>query len=97
MAARKQFTAEADVEDGVPNKMWKANPPGPEQRELNRMFQQGIIGVSDTPAKIRSRNPMFSSYPARTFALHFRTTKARYGLNGKSFNCLVLLYFTLKP
>ncbi|KAG4075390.1 hypothetical protein HA402_007967 [Bradysia odoriphaga] len=80
MATRKQAAAD-ELENNVPAKMWKVNPPGPEQKELNRMFQQGLISISDTPAKVRSRYPMFNSFAPKTFALHFRTTKARYGLN----------------
>lgn len=68
-------------------KIWKENPPGPEQKELERLFRKGIIDSTDTPAKIRVRHQLFAGFPPKTFALHFRTTKARIGLYGnKSYN-----------
>lgn len=90
MSRRKIAAGNLDTDEDVPSKMWRANPPGPEQKELNRMFEKGIIGVTDTPAKVRSRTPMFMAFPPKTFSLHFRTTKARLGINGKK-NCVELI------
>ncbi|KAJ6645516.1 hypothetical protein Bhyg_00722 [Pseudolycoriella hygida] len=81
MALRKNAGVDAVGEDGIPSKMWKSNPPGPEQKEPNRMFDKDLINLTDTPAKIRARNQLFMAFPPRTFALHFRTTKAKYRLN----------------
>ncbi|KAJ6639412.1 hypothetical protein Bhyg_12156 [Pseudolycoriella hygida] len=81
MALRKNAGVDTVGEDEIPSKMWKANPPGPEQKELNRMFDKGLISVTDTPAKVRARNQLFMAFPQRTFAFHFRTRKAKYGLN----------------
>ncbi len=50
------------------------------------MFEKGIVGSTDTPGKIRLRNQMFASYAPKTFALHFRATKAKLGLNGNEFD-----------
>lgn len=91
MSRRRSAAADANVQEDVPNKIWRANPPGPEQKELNRMFQKGIIGSADTPGKVRLRNQMFMAFPPKTFALHFRTTKAKYGLNGNRFDLLLWL------
>lgn len=93
MARKRTAVVQLDEEEDGSTKIWRANPPGPEQKELNRMFQKGIIGSTDTAAKVRTRNPMFLVYPAKTFALHFRTTKAKYGLNGKQIDCAEIKLF----
>lgn len=67
-------------------KIWKANPPGIEQTELNRLFESGTLDRTDSPNKTWLRHPMFQAFPARTFAIHFRTTKAKFGLNGNLFH-----------
>lgn len=61
------------------NLLWKSNPPGPEQMELNRLFENGEIGDSDTANIVRLSYPMFRGYSSRVFGLHFRKTKAKYG------------------
>ncbi|KAJ6635094.1 hypothetical protein Bhyg_13677 [Pseudolycoriella hygida] len=46
-------------DENVPAKIWKSNPPGREQKELNGLFEKGSIDGTDTPAKIRSRYHAF--------------------------------------
>ncbi|KAJ6639428.1 hypothetical protein Bhyg_03072 [Pseudolycoriella hygida] len=60
-------------------KQWKESPPGPEQTELERMFENGLIAASDTPNNIRKANPMFMAFSARVFGVHFRKTRAKFG------------------
>lgn len=63
-------------------KTWTEN--GPEQRELNRLFETQKIDDSDMPNKIRQSSELFMAFPAKTFAAHFRKTKAKYGAYGKN-------------
>lgn len=65
-----------------PIKNWKESPPGAEQKELNRMFQNKLINESDTPNDIRLKNSLFMEFSPRVFAVHFRKTKAKVGLCG---------------
>lgn len=60
---------------------WKESPPGPAQRELNQLFQNGLVKAADTPNMIRLKYPIFMQYTPRIFAAHFRKTKAKLGLN----------------
>lgn len=65
-------------------KIWTEN--GPEQRELNRMFESNSVDESTLPNKVRLSSETFMAFPAKTFAAHFRKTKARYGAYGKTFS-----------
>lgn len=87
MPPKRSLVVDAEAEEDIPNKVWKVNPPGPEQKGLNRLFEKGLLGSTDTPAKIRLRNQLFTAFPPRTFALHFRQTKAKCGLNGNNLIC----------
>lgn len=84
MTSRKR-TSQISELPGTSIKQWKESPPGPEQKELERLFQNKIIDVSDTPNKIRLTNPMFMQFNARTFATHYRKTKAKYGFQGNPY------------
>lgn len=57
-------------------KQWKEN--GPEQRELEKLFQLNIIDAVDTPKNIRMKYPLFSQFSNTVFANHFRKTKAKF-------------------
>lgn len=81
MPPKKRTINNSSAPENV-TKMWKVSPPGPEQKELNRLFEEKTIDPWDTPNKIRLRFPMFQAFQTKTFALHFRKTKAKYGLNG---------------
>lgn len=65
-------------------KVWTEN--GPEQRELNRMFESNSVDESTLPNKVRLSSETFMAFPAKTFAAHFRKTKAKYGAYGKTFS-----------
>lgn len=93
MPPKKNPVVNAEEEEEVPNKVWKVNPPGPEQKELNRMFEKGVLGSTDTAAKIRMRNQLFTAFPPKTFALHFRQTKAKFGLNGKNLIVIEMKFY----
>lgn len=62
--------------------VWKMKPPGPEQRELERMFRDKEIDPSCTPDSVRQSNEMFRKFSANVFATHFRSTKAKLGFCG---------------
>lgn len=64
--------------------IWKENPPGAAQKELERMFLNKTIAFNETPANVRMKNPHFQKFSNRIFALHFRKTKAKMGLMGKT-------------
>lgn len=59
---------------------WRESPPGPAQKELNRLFVNGLIKDNETPNTVRQRYPLFMQYSARVFAVHFRKTKSKLGL-----------------
>lgn len=63
--------------------MWKESPPGPEQIELDRLFADGEIDDLHTPNNVRLANPIFLDFTPRVFGLHFRKTKAKFGLMRK--------------
>ena len=80
MLAKRQAKSTADMSD--PYKIWKEKPPGPEQRELQRMFDCKEINASATPDSVRKSTPMFQQFSGKVFAAHFRKLKAKYGMNG---------------
>lgn len=61
------------------NKVWKEKPPGPEQLLLEEMFGNGSITKYATPESVRLSSDMFKEFSPKTFAAHFRTTKAKMG------------------
>lgn len=61
-------------------RQWKESPAGPEQIELNRLFENNLIGPTDAPRDVRKMHHLFMDFPARIFGLHFRKTKAKYGV-----------------
>lgn len=68
---------------------WRESPPGPEQIELEKLFQSGLITDIDTPKSIRDLYSIFQKYSLRVFGTHFRKTKAKLGLIRKyNFNIL---------
>lgn len=64
-------------------KIWKASPKGPQQLELERLFENGLIGEFDSPEYIRTKYPIFNEFSTRVFTAHFNKTKAKYGLMRK--------------
>lgn len=63
------------------NVIWKEIPPGTDQKELTRLFENGEITDIDTPNSIRLKYASyFMKYSPRVFAVHFRKTKAKCGL-----------------
>lgn len=72
MATKKKIQAS----DG---KIWKENPPGAEQKELNRLFENNLISADELPNNVRMQHKIFMDFPARVFGAHFRKTKAKYG------------------
>ncbi len=78
MHTRKKRTTTADTD--IYNRMWKENPPGLEQKELERLFSDGDISETDSPNSIRLKYPMFREFSTNVFATHFRKTKAKLGL-----------------
>lgn len=68
-----------------PSLLWKSTPPGPEQLELNRLFESGEISAKDSAMKVRLSYPIFRGFSPRVFGLHFRKTKALYGAQSKFF------------
>lgn len=61
---------------------WKVKPPGPEQRELERMFRSHEVEPGDSPESIRRSNEMFQRFSSAVFGNHFRTTKAQIAKEG---------------
>lgn len=59
--------------------VWKMKPPGPEQIELERMFNAREIPLSATPDSVRQSREIFKKFNARVFAAKFRSTKAKFG------------------
>lgn len=80
MLGKRQTKAIADMAE--PYKVWKEKPPGPEQRELQRMFDCKEINASATLDNVRKSTPMFQQFSGKVFAAHFRKVKAKYGMNG---------------
>jgi hypothetical protein len=64
-----------------PPKIWKEN--GEEQKELEKLFSDGIISDKDTPSYVRECEPMFQKYSSQVFASHFRKTKKKIGIQRK--------------
>lgn len=78
-------------EDFVALKQWKESPPGPEQLELERMFENNIIDETHTSDSVRKMNTLFMAFSPKIFSTHYRKTKAKLGLFGIFFCfCLVL-------
>lgn len=61
-------------------KQWKETPPGPEQKELERLFKAKLINSDDTAQNVRSSHPLFSTFSPAVFAAHFRTTRSKMGM-----------------
>lgn len=86
------------------NKIWKANPPGPEQLLLDEMFENGSISAFATAESVRKSSDMFKEFTPKVFAAHFRKTKARLGEFGMvstfhlmvSYNDLMIRLFQLQ-
>lgn len=70
-------------------KSWLEN--GAEQTELNRLFEANKFDDSTLPNKVRLSSEAFMAFPAKTFAAHFRKTKAKYGAYGNFFACVLPL------
>lgn len=68
------------------SKFWKERPPGCEQIELERMFKCNEIDPRASPDSVKKRNDLFKDFSAAVFANHFRKTKSKLGLCGKSKN-----------
>lgn len=62
--------------------VWKEKPPGPEQRELERMFANKEIDATTNPDSVRKSNEVFQKFSSNVFSSHFRSTKAKLGLCG---------------
>lgn len=73
--AKKQKTK--PLKEGF-NFLWRSNPPGPEQIELNRLFQDGDILDTDTANSVRITYPMFRDFSQRVFTYHFKKTKEKF-------------------
>lgn len=67
----------------TPYVVWKSKPtPGPEQIELERLFNSGeIVGMG--PEEVRQSDELFRKFNSAVFNNHFRSTKAGLGLCGK--------------
>lgn len=76
--AKTQFKRNSDFV--YANKIWRENPPGPEQKELDRLFSNGLISEIDNANDVRLKHPIFREFSVRVFACHFRKTKAKHGL-----------------
>lgn len=63
--------------------IWKEKPPGPEQKELEKMFNSNSIDATTTADSVRKSNAIFQKFSGTVFASHFRKTKAKFGLCGK--------------
>ncbi|KAJ6647174.1 Nephrin [Pseudolycoriella hygida] len=57
---------------------------GEEQRELEKMFEDGHIDGSEPPNQIRLGSPTFMAFSNRVFAAHYQRTKVKYGAFGLS-------------
>lgn len=83
MDSRRKGNIPANNNDFAIIKTWKES--GPEQRELEKLFEKKIIDESDSPNEIRLKNPMFRGFSQRVFNAHFRKTKAKLGFCGSYF------------
>lgn len=68
--------------DSKPYQVWKQKPPGPEQKELERMFNSKEIDAFTNPDSVRKSKEIFENFSAPVFGSHFRATKAKLGLSG---------------
>lgn len=59
MLGKRPTKAIADMAE--PYKVWKEKPPGPEQRELQRMFDCKEINASATPDSVRKSTQCFNN------------------------------------
>lgn len=64
-------------------KLWKETPPGPEQKELNKLFSNNLISDDETASQIRRKYAIFAEFSPRVFNTHFKKTKAKYGAYSK--------------
>lgn len=71
---------------GERQKQWKETPPGPEQKELERLFKAKLIKPEDTIQDVRNSNPLFKQFSSRIFSAHFRKTRAKLGI-ASTFHC----------
>ncbi|KAG4066090.1 hypothetical protein HA402_001337 [Bradysia odoriphaga] len=72
----------AKVSNIETNVVWKIKPPGPEQRELERMFRSNEIEPGESADSVRRSSEMFHRFSAAVFGNHFRTTKAKFAKEG---------------
>lgn len=69
---------------GTPYVVWREKPtPGPEQVELERLFNSGEILGSSTE-EVRQSDELFRKFSPSVFNSHFRSTKARLGKCGNA-------------
>ncbi len=64
MAARKNYFDSAG-ESVI--RVWKESQSGPEEKELHRLFSNGLINEADSANIIRLKYPIFSTFSARVF------------------------------
>lgn len=64
----------------VATKLWKETPPGPEQKELNRMFETNMIDRSQTPNPIRLSNPLFMAFNFHQMFLECTSEKLKLNM-----------------
>lgn len=65
--------------DQQTTRIWKEKPPGEEQLLLEGMFRNGSITAYATAESVRLSSAVFNGIPTKTFAVHFRKTKANMG------------------
>lgn len=80
MSAKKLKSAEIEIA----NKMWREKPPGEEQQLLDNLFKTNVITELDSAQNIRSKYPIFQNVSSKVFAVHFRKTRAKFGLMRKN-------------
>lgn len=91
MSHKKKIKSDYDFEQSI----WKES--GPEQKQLDEMFSNGLIDDNTSPKDIRENNPEFKKYSAQVFNAHFRKTKNKIGKNIReivvTFYIIIFLFF----
>lgn len=83
MSQRRQTSISQAKSDPIP--LWRVKPkPGPEQLELERMFNSKEIDPSSSPDSVRQSKEMFRKFSTTVFGNHFRRTKALCGVYGNA-------------
>lgn len=82
MYKQQRQTKNPNMKPSQPYHMWKEKPPGPEQKELERLMKHKDFDASISADNMRKSNAMFQKVSSQVFASHFRTTKAKLGLCG---------------